>query len=111
MDSTVLAPNAPTIREQQVLLLLADGLTTKEISASLGIAFKTVVSHRSHLITKLGARNCANLVLLAIRNGFIAPFALLKIDLQPELELPGIERGRVSQRIGGTAGVSGDGVR
>ena len=54
-------------REKQVLGLIASGNTSKEIAHTLGIAFRTVVSHRYNIQLKLGARNTADLTRAAIR--------------------------------------------
>lgn len=53
-----------TEREREVLALLADGLSTAEVSRSLAISPATVKSHVSHSLTKLGARNRLEAVLL-----------------------------------------------
>ena len=60
-----------TVRERQVLALIASGKSSKQIAARLGIAFKTVVVHRYHLQTKLNAHNTADLMRVAIRMGLI----------------------------------------
>lgn len=67
------SPNRLTRREQEVLALIAEGWTTKQIAARLEISFKTAVCHRSHLMAKMGSRNSVTLVLCAIRQGFISP--------------------------------------
>jgi DNA-binding NarL/FixJ family response regulator len=61
-----------TAREIEVLRLIAEGLSTKEIAALLNISFKTVVSHRSHLLEKLGIHESATLVRLAVRAGIVS---------------------------------------
>jgi len=61
----------PTRREIEVLKLIAAGLSTKQIAASLGISFKTASCHRSHLMEKLGIHEVAGLTRYAIRNGYI----------------------------------------
>ena len=60
-----------TARERDVLRLIASGKTSKEIASHLGISFKTVVSHRSQIQTKLDAGNVADLTRAAIRMGLI----------------------------------------
>lgn len=62
-----------TRREREVLALIADGSSTKEIAARLQISFKTAVCHRSHIMAKTGSRNCVTLILYAIRQGLIDP--------------------------------------
>jgi DNA-binding CsgD family transcriptional regulator len=64
-------PTTLTPRELTVLKLMADGLTTKEIAASLGITFKTVSSHRTHILGKLGVHETVLAVRWAIRTGLI----------------------------------------
>jgi DNA-binding NarL/FixJ family response regulator len=61
-----------TPREIEVLRLIAEGLSTKQIAAQLNISFKTVVSHRSHLLEKLGIHESATLVRLAVRAGIVS---------------------------------------
>jgi DNA-binding NarL/FixJ family response regulator len=62
-----------TDREQEVLLFLAEGYTTKEIAVNLGISFKTAACHRSHILSKAGARNTVALTRYAIRQNWIKP--------------------------------------
>lgn len=66
-------PEVLGARERQVLQLVAEGKTTKEISSLLGITPKTAESHRTHIMDKLGVRNAAGLVRYAIRRGLIQP--------------------------------------
>jgi DNA-binding CsgD family transcriptional regulator len=58
----------PSPRERQVLRLLAEGKSSKEISSVLGISFRTVGTYRARLILKLGANSIVDLVRYAIRN-------------------------------------------
>jgi DNA-binding NarL/FixJ family response regulator len=51
-----------TMREQEVLELLALGYTNAEVAAALGIALRTVEAHRTHVMQKLGLRSRADLV-------------------------------------------------
>ena len=60
-------------RELQVLLLICDGLTGKEIAQRLGIAPKTVEFHRAGMYERLGLKTTAHLVRYAIRMGLIEP--------------------------------------
>jgi PAS domain S-box-containing protein len=62
-----------TERERQVLVLIADGRSTKEAAARLGISYKTADSHRSRILEKLGIHETASMVRYAIRAGLIAP--------------------------------------
>ncbi len=58
-------------RERQVLQLVAEGKTTKEIATMLGISVNTAESHRSNMMEKLGIHDTAGLVRYAIRHGII----------------------------------------
>jgi len=60
-----------TSRERDVLQLVAEGKTTKEIAALLGVSVKTVESHRTHVMRKLDIHETASLVRYAIRRGLI----------------------------------------
>ncbi len=67
------APEALGNRERQVLQLVAEGKSTKEIAGLLGISPKTAESHRGHIMEKLEIHNTAGLVRYAIRRGLIEP--------------------------------------
>ena len=58
-------------REREVLTLIAQGSTTKEIASALGVSFGTVDTHRTNLMRKLKIRNVAGLVVYAFRAGLI----------------------------------------
>ena len=60
-----------TLRERQVVQLIAECMTTKEIAAVLGISRKTAESHRQRAMARLNLRRPAQLVRYAIRNGVI----------------------------------------
>ena len=60
-------------RERQVLQLVAEGKTTKEIAALLGISIKTADNHRSRIMQKLDIHDTAGLVRFAIRRGLVNP--------------------------------------
>ncbi len=60
-----------TEREREVLILLARGLSTKEIAATLDIGARTVETHRSNLMRKLGVHSVAVLTQVAIREGIL----------------------------------------
>jgi len=67
-------PSEPlTARELQVLQLVAEGKTTKEVAALLGVSFKTAESHRTHIMEKLDIHETAGLVRYAIRRGLVQP--------------------------------------
>jgi len=60
-----------TLRERQVLQLVAEGRRTKEIAKFLGVGITTAESHRANLMEKLGIHDTAGLVRYAIRKGLI----------------------------------------
>jgi len=60
-----------TPRELQVLKLLANGLTTKQIAQQLEVSSKTVETHRQHIMEKLGDNSIAGLTRFAIRRGLV----------------------------------------
>ena len=60
-----------TPREREVLQLIAEGRSTKEIARTLNISYKTAESHRSHLMGKLDIHETASLVRYAIRKGLL----------------------------------------
>jgi len=51
-----------TPKEREVLSLMADGFTTKEIAQQLSVSFHTVESHRKNLLTKFKVKNSVHLV-------------------------------------------------
>jgi len=66
------AAGAPTTaREIQILRLLSEGKTNKEIAVLLGISFRTVETHRSKIALKLGLHSLAELIHYAIRRGLV----------------------------------------
>jgi DNA-binding NarL/FixJ family response regulator len=69
-DST--GPSEPlTLREREVLKLIAEAYTNKAIGATLHLSEKTVESHRANLMRKLEMRDRVELVRYAIRRGLI----------------------------------------
>jgi DNA-binding NarL/FixJ family response regulator len=62
-----------TERERQVLRLLADGLSAKEIADCLEITPSTATQHTCRIYDKLGVHNAVTAVRLAIKTGFIDP--------------------------------------
>jgi DNA-binding NarL/FixJ family response regulator len=67
-------PDDPlTPREREVLQLVAEGRTTKEIALLLGLSVKTAETHRTRTMRKLGIHDTAGLVRYAIRRGWIQP--------------------------------------
>jgi DNA-binding NarL/FixJ family response regulator len=67
-------PDDPlTAREQEIVKLIAEGLTSDEIAESLVISRKTVDRHRANVLDKLGMRNRVELTRYAIRRGLVEP--------------------------------------
>jgi two-component system, NarL family, response regulator NreC len=62
---------ALTDREKQVLKLVAEGLANKEVAEALGISVKTAMTHREHVMEKLGLHNRTELMRFAIKKGVI----------------------------------------
>ncbi len=60
-----------TSRERELLQLVAEGKTTKEVATSLGLSASTVDTHRSNIMRKLNVNSLAELVLYAMRKGII----------------------------------------
>jgi len=63
--------NSLTRREFEIFQMLADGKSVKGIAEDLNLSPKTVGTHRTHIMAKLGCRNVAELARLAIRNRII----------------------------------------
>ena len=61
-----------TTREREILQLIAEGKSNKEIAAALNISPYTVETHRSHILEKLNLHNPAELILYAVRKGIIS---------------------------------------
>lgn len=66
------SPDELTPREEEILALIARGLTNRQIAEQLFISVNTVETHRRHLLEKLGARSRAELVSYAIDRGLLA---------------------------------------
>lgn len=60
-------------RESEIIRLVAEGLTNKEIADRLFLSAHTVTTHRKNIMAKLGVNNTAGLVLFAIRNSIVTP--------------------------------------
>jgi DNA-binding NarL/FixJ family response regulator len=61
-----------TDREREVLQLVAEGRTNKEVANVLNIGLTTVETHRTHILQKLGLHSVPELILYAVRKGIIA---------------------------------------
>jgi DNA-binding NarL/FixJ family response regulator len=62
-----------TLREKEVLQLIAQGKSNKEIAALLNISVNTVAVHRAHVMEALGLHRTAEIVLYAVKRGLIVP--------------------------------------
>lgn len=60
-----------TSSEIEIVRLISDGLTTKEIAARKFISFHTVISHRKNIFRKLGVTNISELIMYSIKAGWI----------------------------------------
>jgi two-component system, NarL family, response regulator NreC len=65
------SPRELTIREREVLKLLAEGRTVRSAATALGLSVKTVDAHKFNLMRKLGIHNKAELVMWAIRKRLV----------------------------------------
>jgi DNA-binding CsgD family transcriptional regulator len=71
-----MSENAPSVfrltaREKEVLVLIASGLSSKQIAHTLHIAFRTVLAHRAHIMAKLNVHGVDELTRSAIQIGLI----------------------------------------
>jgi len=71
LDESDVPADPLTPRERQILQLIAEGNTTKEIAQQLNISFKTAESHRNHIMKKLDLHDVAGLVRYAIQRGLV----------------------------------------
>jgi DNA-binding NarL/FixJ family response regulator len=76
LTGTRLGEDPLTLRERQVLQLVAEGRTSKEVATALGLTPKTAESYRSRLMTKLNIHETAGLVRYAMRQGLVQLIAL-----------------------------------
>ena len=63
-----------TPREREVIQLLAEGKTTKEVAVTLNLSVKTAETHRTNLMRKLDLHSVADLTLYAVRNSIVQVF-------------------------------------
>jgi len=68
-----LTSNRLSLREREVVQLLAEGKSNKEIGASLNISKRTVDHHRARIMDKLHVQSVGELVLYAVRNKIVEP--------------------------------------
>jgi DNA-binding NarL/FixJ family response regulator len=75
-----------TPRERQVVQLLAEGKTTKEVACLLNLSVKTAETHRSNIMAKLGLHSISEVVLYAVRNNIVQAFNPAN-PVTPEMQL------------------------
>ena len=63
-----------TTREREVIQLLAEGKTSKEVAVTLNLSTKTAETHRTNLMRKLDLHSVADLTRYAVRNGIVQVF-------------------------------------
>lgn len=63
-----------TSREREVIQLVAEGRTNKEVAVTLNLSVKTAETHRTNLMRKLGLHSVADLTRYAVRNGIVQVF-------------------------------------
>ena len=67
-------PGAPlTAREVEIVQLLAEGKSNKEVAAALGVSTRTIESHRNHIMHKMNFTSFSELVRFAIRSNLVEP--------------------------------------
>ena len=77
-----------TAREREVLQLIAEGLSNQRIADELFISVKTVEAHKAHIMSKLHAQNCTDLIRYALKRGLVG------------LEAPELEQDESERRAG-----------
>jgi len=81
LDVASAMPRKLSPREREIVQLVAEGRSSKEVAITLGMSVKTVETHRSNILVKLSIHSIAEVVLYAVRNGIInmqIPAALLQ---------------------------------
>lgn len=74
VEETCLNSDVLTSREREVIQLLAEGRTSKEVAVTLNLSVKTAETHRTNLMRKLGLHSVADLTRYAVRNGIVQVF-------------------------------------
>src|SRR4051794_4449380 len=72
-ETAVKPPTGPrlTSREREIVQLLAEGKSSKEVAVALGLSVKTAETHRSNIMRKLQLHSVSDLVLYAVRNNIV----------------------------------------
>src|ERR1700726_1704835 len=71
-ESTLRPQDQPTLRELQIIRLLAEGKSNKEIAIALEISVRTAETHRARIMRKLGCHSLIDLLHYAIRNEIVS---------------------------------------
>ena len=74
LDEIPVTKQLLTAREREVIQLLAEGRTSKEVAVTLNLSVKTAETHRTNLMRKLGLHSVADLTRYAVRNGIVHVF-------------------------------------
>jgi DNA-binding NarL/FixJ family response regulator len=77
-----------TPREREVVQLLAEGKSTKEVASQLNLSVKTAETHRSNIMRKLGLHSVSELVLYAVRNNIVQ--VATSVLPSPAADLPAV---------------------
>jgi len=72
VNTVLVMPRELAAREREVVQLVAEGKTSKEIAVMLGVSVKTVETHRSNILIKLKIHSTVELVMYAVRNGIVS---------------------------------------
>jgi DNA-binding NarL/FixJ family response regulator len=72
IDAPFAMPRELGAREREVVQLVAEGKTSKEIAVMLGVSVKTVETHRSNILIKLKIHSTVEVVMYAVRNGIVS---------------------------------------
>ncbi len=62
-----------SVRELEVIVLIADGLTNGQIAEQLFLSTHTINTHRKNIMSKLGVKNTAGIVMYAVKTGLVSP--------------------------------------
>jgi len=83
--ATARRPNSRlTKREDEILRFIVAGKSSREIADALGISSKTVDNLRAHVLQKLGARNTAEAIVIALQTGLVSDVSAIDIQTRPK---------------------------
>lgn len=72
VNPSISLPARLSAREREIVQLVSEGKTSREIALLLGITVKTAESHRSNVMLKVGVHSTVDLVMFALRNGIVS---------------------------------------